>query len=310
MTQILFPELLRPKLEVPKAEGSGTYWGELEVLVTEHKSCPSDWVLRLKTDQIRRKRKYDKYEEAITYYLLAALKLSTGDFQDETTLRRLLGKGLSDAAVLEDIVSFLRQYRWDGVHFEALASPSEKLRQTVKGLVGTHPLAYIREIAVRRPGVRFESATHFDVFIGNATTLVDGGGGMGLGVEAKFTSDVDHNTTYSTHRNQIIRNIEVGNSRCSPFVFLLVTPRAYRERCSRFYVYKMEEYLGDRGAEAMRRDALIDPGVEVSDQWKRHIGWLAWEDIVEEVFPNNQPRFQHTDTDALAQFLRERRLMT
>jgi len=310
MTRVLFADLLRSKLDIPKAEGSGTYWGQLQGLLARHAACPDDWVVRLTTKKIRWERQYDKFEPAITYYLLTALAIATDGFRKPDVLVRLFNNAFSDSTTAERVASLFSEHGWDGLRFEALINPTEKHRQVVERNVTIHPVAYVREVGQKKAGVRFESPTHLDAFVGNHSVLIDGHGDRGVGIEAKFMSDIDCQTTYSPHRNQIIRNIEVGHGRFDEFFFLLLAPRTFREQKSRFYSFKMEEYLGDDGQAALQRDALITPSSENSLQWQKRIGWLSWEDIVESVFPGGSPAFDHPDAAECAQFLRERRLLS
>lgn len=310
MNRVLFADLLQQKLErVPRSDGRGTYWSEFQALVARHSGCPQDWVIRLDTTLIRRERQYDKYEPAVTAYLFAALSLATNHLTDVDRLTGLFGRAFLDPEVARDAARLTARYGWRGLQFEALLDPTEDHRRVIREHVPDLPVAYLREIAQRRGGVRFESPTHLDAYLGDEPPLMAGGGDDGLGFEAKFTSDIDCHTTYSTHRNQIIRNVEVGNGRFRRFFFVLLTPRVYRERRSRFYVYKMEEYLGPNGAEALRRNALCPTPLETAAEWQRRIGWLTWEDVVEVVYPGGRAGFDHPDAAALGDFLRERRLM-
>lgn len=310
MTRILFAELLQPKLDVLRADGKGTYWSQLQRLVAQQASCPTDWVLRFDTNRIRRERQYDKSEPVITYYMLTALSLATDGFRDEHKLRTLFQRAFNVAESVESVVSHLATSGWGNLTFEALIAPTDEMRKSVQANVSTIPVAYLREIAEKRPGVRFESPTHLDAFIGASEPLINGGGKIGLGFEAKFTSDIDSHTTYSTHRNQIVRNIEVGHGRFEEFYFLLVTPRIYRQRRSRFYVYKAEEYMGENGPDALIKDCLAPSSFETASKWSAQFGYLCWEDLIDVIAPNGQPAFEHEDADALVSFLRERGLLS
>jgi hypothetical protein len=162
--------------------------------------------------------------------------------------------------------------------------------------------------------VRFESATRLDCFIGDRDTLGEdpkrAAGKFGLGVEAKFTSDIDDETTYSPHRNQIARIVEVGHQRCEQFYFLLVAPRSYRRARSRLYVYKMEEYQSNEGVAALRRDTVLPQPDDVLRGWIQRMGWLDWEHVVEFLYPDGKSRmgWQSTENAALQRFLADRRL--
>lgn len=309
MSRILFADLLKPKLNILKPDGKGTYWSQLESLIASYTGCPLDWVVRYKTDRIRRERQYDKSEPVITYYLLAALSLATDQFRQTGKLRGIFSRAFLSPACVEEVVSHLAKCGWAGLRYEALICPTQEHRKAIQANVASLPIAYYREIALKKPGVRFESSTHLDVYVGDQATLIDGGGEVGFGIEAKFTSDIDTHTTYSTHRNQLIRNIEVGNGRFARFYFVLIAPRMYFERRSRFYVYKAEEYRGNEGVAAFQRDSLGRPTHEAAKGWQERFGVLAWEDIVEVIFQGGQPGFDHPDATDLGEFLRQRGLL-
>jgi hypothetical protein len=85
-----------------------------------------------------------------------------------------------------------------------------------------HPIAYVRQIVEsEKKRVRFEAATKLDCYLGDQQALGENAarpkGRFGLGTEAKFTSDMDDETTYLLHRNQIARIVELGNERCESF---------------------------------------------------------------------------------------------
>lgn len=309
MTRVLFADLLQPKLDVAKEDGKGTYWSELQGLVARHAACPPDWV-RFDTNWIRRERQYEKSEQVITYYLLAALSLATDQFRQTETLRTLLARGFRSPCSVDESVRHVANHGWGGLRYEAQICPSDEQRKAIQANGGAIPIAYLREmIAQQKPRIRFESPTHLDAFIGDQGPLIDGGGEVGLGFEAKFTSDIDSHTTYSPHRNQLIRNIEVGNGRFARFYFVLIAPRMYFERRSRFYVYKADEYRGDQGVAALQRDSLVRPTDQSAKEWQERFGVLVWEDIVEIVFPGGQPGFDHPDAADLGDFLRQRGLL-
>jgi len=309
MTRVLFADILQTKLDIAKVDGQGTYWSQLQNLVANHAACSFDWVARYDTKRIRRERQYDKSEQVITYYLLAALSLATDQFRDAEKLRTLFARGFSSAGSVEEIIGHLGKHGWAGLRYEALICPTEDHRKAIQGNVASIPISYLRDITQNKLGVRFESPTHLDAFVGDPLPLIKGGGDVGLGFEAKFTSDIDSHTTYSPHRNQIIRNIEVGHGRFAKFFFILITPRVFLERRSRFYVYKMEEYRSAKGVEALRRDSLIAQSHDIAIGWQKRIGFLAWEDIVEIVYPRGLPGFDHEDAADLSEFLRQRGLL-
>ncbi len=252
---VLFADLLEPKLNIPRTPGGGTFWQELVHLVANHDAVPPNWVFHLGANQITRDLQLLKYEPVITYYLFAALRLATENFTRADLLRNLLGKAFRSPTVVEEVVLHCQACGWDNLHFEALIPPTKPIRQAVSDEINSQPVGYVRQIG-GAGRTDFEGVTVVDVLLGDRITLYKGTAAKALGIEAKFTSDISEHTKFSTHRNQIIRNVEVGSARCPEFVFLLITPRMYRVQRSRFYVYKMEEYLGDNGAEALTESSI------------------------------------------------------
>jgi hypothetical protein len=311
---ILFPDFLRPKLDRPNPKG-GTYWGALNRLVDLYDQSPPDWVTATGKGKIARLRQLDKYEPAITYYLFAALAETTNGFADHDLLTELLTNAFP-ADIASKVAEGLARYGANGLVFEAQIAPSGALRDEVRRRVPGCPVAYARTTAGAggRKGVRFESATRLDCFIGDRRAMgEDAGrapGTFGLGSEAKFTSDIDDETRYSPHRNQIARIVEVGHQRCEQFYFLLLAPRSYRLAKSRLYVYKMEEYQSDSGVAALRRDILLPQPDHVLRDWIRDMGWLDWEHVVEFLYPAGCPRagWAAGFTEPLRSFLVDRRL--
>lgn len=309
---IMYTEFLKQKLNRPNPNG-GTYWGAFERLVDLYDQSPSDWVTSLEMKQIHRVRQLDKFEPVITYYLFAALAEATQGFSRSELVAGLLSKAFSNELAVE-LAAEVARYGVANLEYEALIAPNKNLRQAVARQVESYPIAYTRQIAAGRPGVRFESATRLDCFIGDRTALGEDAdrapGKFGLGVEAKFTSDIDDETTYTTHRNQIARIIEVGNQRVERFVILLIAPRAYRLASSRLFVYKMGEYQGQSGVAALRRDLLLPQPDDTLARWIQHMGWLDWEDIVEFLYPESHPRadWQSPHHQRLREFLIDRRI--
>ena len=310
MTRVLFSDILAPKLDVRKAHGSGTYWSHLQRLVADHNSCSAqaDWPSRLKFGEIRVLRQHDKDEPTLTFYLFAALYLSTRSFQDSARIIDLMTKAYRDGGLAERLAAFLSQSAWEKLFFEALSAPTDPIKQAVRDEIAGHPIAYIREVARSNPYVGFEGETLFDAFIGDDPARYRGHGDIGVGIEVKFTSDISNDTTYSTHRNQIIRNLEVGNAHFDEFHYLFIAPRQYWERRSRFYVYKMDEYRGENGPSALDHDSLTSPGVDRTAGWRRRLGCLSVEDVVDAIFPNGEIGGWHQDSGEFADFLRARNL--
>lgn len=306
---ILFQDFLKPKLSRLNPKG-GTYWGAFQRLVDLYDKSPLDWVTAKEQNEIQRIRQLDKSEPAITYYLFAALAEATNGLRDSESLASLFRHTFSQE-MADDLTTQIAGYGAGSLEFEAQIAPNRKLRQLIATQVAGCPVAYTRCIAAGRNGVRFESATRLDCFIGDRQSLGEDAertsGRFGLGTEAKFTSDIDDKTTYSPHRNQIARIVEVGNQRCGRFVFLLIAPRSYRQARSRLYVYKMEEYKGPNGIAALRRDILLPQPDDVLARWIQNMGWLDWEHLVEFLFPGGEPRMGWNSpyAEALKAFLRD-----
>jgi hypothetical protein len=131
-------------------------------------------------------------------------------------------------------------------------------------------------------------------------------------IEAKFLSDISHDVIYIPVRNQIARNIDCAIElmtnggkdlpRLKDFWFVLLTPAMFRTAKfgkisesplsllkpdhSRFYCYKMDEYLEPDGlmADLPHWKNTIKP-----EDWRSltsHIGWLTFEEIVDAVEPS------------------------
>ncbi len=309
---ILYAEFLKQKLNRPNPNG-GTYWGAFERLVDLYDQSPHDWVTSLAMNQICRVRQFDKFEPVITYYLFAALSEATEGFGRCDLVAGLLREAFQ-IEIAQRVADEIARFGVNNLEYEAPIAPNISLRQAVARQVDSNPLAYTRQVASGRPGVRFESPTKLDCFIGDRVALgADAdrhSGTFGLGVEAKFTSDMSDETTYTTHRNQIARIVEVGNQRADHFVFLLIAPRAYRSARSRFFVYKMLEYQGGSGITALRRDLLLPQTDETLARWIQNMGWLDWEHIVEFLYPGGIPRtgWESDHHKELQEFLIQRRL--
>lgn len=309
---ILYPDFLRQKLDRPNPKG-GTYWGAFSRLVDIYDQCQPDWVTEKEVDEIARLRQLDKFEPAITYYLFAALAEATDGFTDAGLVFEVLASAFP-AQVASEVAQQIARHGVSGLEFEGQIAPNRALREEVERRVSACPVAYTRRIAAERDRVRFESATKLDCFIGDRRALgEDAGrppGTFGLGVESKFTSDIDDETTYSPHRNQIARIVEVGNQRCEHFVFLLIAPRSYRHAKSRLYGYKMEEYQSGGSVAALRRDTLLPQTDDVLRGWVRNMGWLDWEHAVEFLYPTGQARtgWDSQFNAPLRAFLEARRL--
>jgi hypothetical protein len=186
------------------------------------------------------------------------------------------------------------------IRFEYPIFPTLNIKQNVEQeCKKTHSIKYIREIMINRSNEK-EGKTWLDAVYIN--------GDFCLAIEAKFTSDISCDTTYSQHRNQLMRILDVGRRRFSDFYLLLLAPKQFRQKKSRFYCYKMEEYLSSEGEKAIMRDMFSCPMDEVKTKgpYRERIGWIDWEDLIEIIykdFTNNEPDLQGFET-----FLKDRLL--
>jgi len=261
---VLFADHLQPKLNVID-------WQYLEQLTFNRDNLPAAWPAGFGFGQVRRMAQLDKYEPALTYYLFAALNLATNNFHGNQMLD-LLARAYPAEGIAQQVANHLAACGWNQLTFEAMSRPSAPMVQGVQADIHAHSIRYVRDFAAANNLVAFEGETVFDVFVGDPVTACRGQGDTGLGIEVKFTSDISCDTTYSPHRNQIIRNIEVGNSHFANFCFLLVSPKQFRNHSSRFYHYKMEEYMGAAGPAALDRDSLTQPGEEMAGNWQKESG--------------------------------------
>jgi len=137
-----------------------------------------------------------------------------------------------------------------------------------------------------------EGSTQVDAMIINPDN------GFSVIIEAKVLSDISVSTTYDLSRNQIARSIDVmlaaNEDMVEPFnkrdpektIFLLLTPEIFRNNpLTRFYGYKMREYMDpEKGVECLKKD-LPHRTEEALKNIPSRIGWLTWEDFKE---VNNQ----------------------
>ena len=128
-----------------------------------------------------------------------------------------------------------------------------------------------------------EGRTNVDALIINPQN------GCAIIIEAKVLSDIQHDITYDSRRNQIARNIDVmlekNDDLCPPLntrcpentVFLLLTPKAFKDNpSSRLYGYKFNEYK--QQPNTLSKDLSHRKNLN----WKNvsdRLGWLTWEDF-------------------------------
>jgi len=162
-----------------------------------------------------------------------------------------------------------------------LPSPKSYQRWLQDNLRVRNLIPYVLDSAYEKKVL--EGATNVDALLLNSSN------GFSVVIEAKVLSDISHDITYDTIRNQISRNIDVmlekNENLCDPLnkrdpkrtLFLLVTPRIYKDiPGSRLYGFKMEEYRSDPGS--LSRDLLNREGFDWNRISKR-IGWTTWEEI-------------------------------
>jgi hypothetical protein len=122
--------------------------------------------------------------------------------------------------------------------------------------------------------------------------------------EAKFLSDISHDTKYAPERDQISRNLDAGLAQAGydldRFWYVFVSPERFRGSYqTRLYGYRLREYMDPvTGPEALRRDlphlqhlpesASVDYG-----ELSRHIGWITWEEVCGLV--SGSPAFHEPD---------------
>lgn len=162
----------------------------------------------------------------------------------------------------------------------------------------SHPVRYIRDQI--RETQALEGATHVDALIADRDKTIL--------IEAKFLSDISHDTKYSADRNQIARNLDAGleyvNGRTESLYFLLLTPRCFKQGPpSRLYRYKMEEYSENPGAVA--RDLAHRASAVDAATLSRQIGWFTWEDLCEVLA---ESRDADPRVSRVLDFFRERQL--
>lgn len=200
------------------------------------------------------------------------------------------------------------------VRVELQLRENEKYREYLKGSIfkkdgAFHPYKDRQDMLgekLKKKRAGLEGNTHLDALIsGKDATDRD----IHVFIEAKFLSDIDTKVSYVPTRNQIARNIDCAIelmtnggkdlSRLQDFWFVLLTPAMFRTQKfggstgsplrdlgpdrSRFFCYKMDEYLDPKGLEADLphwKDKLDWPLLS------SHIGWLTFEEIVDAVEPS------------------------
>ena len=228
---------------------------------------------------------YDEAEELIAFYAFAPLVLS---FNRVGLTNRVLGlAGIS--AYEENVVS---------VDLEKQFCPPAGYLLWLRNEVKCHPVGYVREQAIKRSETNkpLESRTHVDAFIETDKLLIL--------LEVKFTSDIDHCTTFNPVRNQLARLIDVGLevAKCSGKEVLVVlsSPTKFYESRSRLYYYKVKEYSDPV---MIARDIAWRDVSEIEDNVLA-VRWIALEELINVLYKD----FIHPDKEEALVFFRERRL--
>jgi len=160
---------------------------------------------------------------------------------------------------------------------------------------GCHPAWYLRHLGFRNKSP--EGSTHTDALLTFGQT-------RHVMFEAKFLSDISHDTKYAPERDQISRNLDAGLAQAGydldRFWYVFVSPERFRGSYqTRLYGYRLREYMDPvTGPEALRRDlphlqhlpesASVDYG-----ELSRHIGWITWEEVCGLV--SGSPAFHEPD---------------
>ena len=160
------------------------------------------------------------------------------------------------------------------------------------------------EKKIGKPGTKetvssFEGNTNLDLYICGKDTA---GNKIALYIEAKFLSDISHDTTYLIGRDQIIRNIdsliddhfEEFDCNIDHKYFLLLTPELFKESKvgnqyieslypakSRLYCYKYLEY---KNASNLKKCLPYRTKFTNAD-WinlANRVGWITFDDIIKQ----------------------------
>ena len=170
---------------------------------------------------------------------------------------------------------------------------------------------------------KIEGSTNLDLYICGKDT---DGNNIALYIEAKFLSDISHDTTYLIGRDQIIRNIdaliddEFEDFKCDTDhkYFLLLTPELFKESIignkyieslypasSRLYCYKYQEYKNAANLKKYlpyRTDFTDADWINMANR----VGWITFDDII-----NQANKLDSNDSDfkeIVNKFFKERNL--
>jgi len=230
-------------------------------------------------EQLKRILKSEDSEDLLTWNLFALLAKS----KDQDCHRWLLD--LLSCAFPEndrDWVSFLgfnvsnqvQLYFWRGRRNREFYPPKERNEWQRNEMLASN-IKLFRDRASK--GGWLEGPTEVDVLIETHGALIF--------IEAKYLSDIDYKTAYDLHRDQIIRNIDVGTYQAAKqgkrFFFILLTPEFYKH--DRFYWFKMDLY---QRSPATIKEKLPYRAAEWGGQHPLNfeevsslLGWILWRDV-------------------------------
>ena len=177
-----------------------------------------------------------------------------------------------------------------------LASPRGYMDWLRKYEIQQHPIRYIREEAKDKETL--EGPTHVDAQIVTDNLLIL--------IEVKFTADIQCDTTYALHRNQLARTIDVGIEEAKgsgkKLIVLLCTPKVYMERKSRLYYYKIQEYSDPVN---IKNDIQWRP-VEVFKDVV--VKWVSLEEVIKIIYSHAEFYLTPEEMQELTSFFSDRML--
>ena len=230
-------------------------------------------------------RLYDEAEILVTFYTFAPL--ADERVPDDAKRRILQGILKTNDPVKGGIrLKIERQ----------LASPQGYMDWLRKYEIKQHPIRYIREEAKDKEIL--EGRTHVDAQIVTDNLLIL--------IEVKFTADIQFDTVYAIHRNQLARTIDVGIERArrsgKKLIVLLCTPKAYMERKSRLYYYKIQEYSNPVN---IKKDIQWRPAEDFKDMV---VKWVSLEEVIETVYSHAENYITSEEMQQLSSFFSDRML--
>jgi hypothetical protein len=253
---------------------------------------------------------YYKDETFLTLYAFVSLDLCGGP--DHRAERECLYTELLRIALRRTPPQIVRP----SLKLEKQVTPSEAYLARLRQLYtddreGCHPVWYLRQLGFRNKSP--EGSTRTDALLTFDET-------RHVMFEAKFLSDISHDTKYVPERDQISRNLDAGLAQAGydldRFWYVFVSPERFRKSYqTRLYGYRLREYMDPvAGPVALRRDlphlqSLPEsPGVDYGEL-SRHIGWITWEEMCDLILGSpifHEPEFPRR---AFEDFFAERCLL-